>query len=94
MRSEGLAWKRCAAPMSASSLVYVVDNEYSIAWSIAAVLRISGFSVEAFTNPLETMKAARSLTPNLLISDVMMPELLDFISHVNSKSFVRIVRFC
>jgi CheY-like chemotaxis protein len=56
-------------------LVYVVDDEPSIALTIAAVLRISGFSAEAFTKPLEALKAARMLAPDLLISDVMMPEL-------------------
>lgn len=60
------------------SVVYVVDDEHPIAWSLAAVLRGSGFSAEAFTSPLEAIKAAHTLTPTLLISDVMMPECLGF----------------
>jgi DNA-binding response OmpR family regulator len=66
-------------------LVYVVDDEPSIALTIAAVLRISGFSAEAFTKPLEALKAARMLAPDLLISDVMMPELLGFDLAIQSK---------
>ena len=61
-----------------SLLVYVVDDEHSIAWSMAAVLRGNGFSAEAFTSPLEAIKAARTLAPDLLISDVMMPGCLGF----------------
>ena len=43
--------------------------------TIAATLRRSGFTVTAFTNPLECLTAAYADGPDLLISDVIMPEL-------------------
>jgi CheY-like chemotaxis protein len=56
-------------------ITYVVDDEWLIASTLAAILNSSGFSAVAFTNPLEALKAAESQTPALLISDVMMPEM-------------------
>jgi CheY-like chemotaxis protein len=53
----------------------VVDDEQVIAQSLAVILRQSGFSAEAFMNPLEALAEAASMAPDLLISDVMMPEM-------------------
>ena len=55
--------------------VFVVDDEKVIAHTLAAILRQSGFVVHAFTNPLEALDSAASDAPDLLISDVMMPEM-------------------
>jgi DNA-binding NtrC family response regulator len=51
--------------------IFVVDDEPIIATTIAAILRISGFSARPFTNPLQALNAARLETPDLLISDVI-----------------------
>ena len=56
--------------------VFVVDDEDVIASSLAMILRFqSGFHARSFTNPLEALQAARLDAPDLLISDVVMPEL-------------------
>lgn len=55
--------------------VFVVDDENVIASTLAAILKQSGFEATAFSNPLEALDAARLKTPDLLISDVMMPEI-------------------
>jgi FixJ family two-component response regulator len=55
--------------------VFVVDDEYVIASTLAAILKLHGYSAVAFTSPLE---AARSRAPDLLIADVAMPELSGF----------------
>ena len=59
--------------MSPSPRIFVVDDEPVIASSLAAIFRISGFSARFFTCPLEALAAARSESPDLLISDVAMP---------------------
>ena len=58
-----------------SMLVYVVDDERVIATTLAAILKNSGFEAVPFIDPLEALLAAESQTPDLLITDVMMPQL-------------------
>ena len=52
-----------------------MDDEPVIASSLAAILRLSGFSAGFFTSPREALVAARSESPDLLISDVAMPDI-------------------
>lgn len=62
--------------MQKSLRVFVVDDEDVIASSLAMILRFqSGFNARTFTNPLEALRAAQIEAPDLLISDVVMPEL-------------------
>jgi CheY-like chemotaxis protein len=55
--------------------VFVVDDEHVIASTLAIILRQSGFEATAFTNPLEAINVGRTQSPDLLISDVVMPEM-------------------
>jgi DNA-binding NtrC family response regulator len=56
--------------------VFVVDDEDVIASSLAMILRFQGgLHARSFTKPLEVLQAARLEAPDLLISDVVMPEL-------------------
>lgn len=57
------------------SRIYVVDDERVIAETLAAILVRAGFSAIFFTNPLEALSAASLLPPDLLISDVRMPQM-------------------
>jgi DNA-binding NtrC family response regulator len=59
--------------VSPSPRIFVVDDEPVIASSLAAILRMNGFSARFFTCPLEALAAARSESPDLVISDVAMP---------------------
>ena len=59
--------------MSPGSRIFVVDDESVIASSLAAILQMNGFSARFFTCPLEALAAARSESPDLIISDVAMP---------------------
>ena len=58
-----------------ASRVFVVDDEHVIASTLAAILNMNGFSARAFSGPLQALEAARMDTPDLLISDIAMPEL-------------------
>ena len=57
------------------SSIYVVDDEELIAHSLGLILRKEGFDVSSFTNPLRALDAIDRKAPDLLISDVVMPEL-------------------
>lgn len=55
--------------------VFVVDDEHVIASTLAMILTNSGFNAVSFSNPLAALESARILVPELLITDVMMPEI-------------------
>lgn len=55
--------------------VFVVDDEVVIADTLATILKISGFTAIAFNNPKLALTAAHLNPPDLLISDVVMPQL-------------------
>jgi DNA-binding NtrC family response regulator len=56
-------------------LAYVVDDERTIATTLALILNQSGFEAVAFTQPFEALRAAESRCPHFLITDVSMPLL-------------------
>jgi DNA-binding response OmpR family regulator len=58
--------------------IFVVDDEPLIASTLAQILGLSGFSAEAFTDPLKALAAAQHRCPRLLIADVKMPKLSGF----------------
>jgi DNA-binding NtrC family response regulator len=55
--------------------IFVVDDEYVIAATLATILHMNGFSARFFTDPIEALAAARLDAPDLLVSDVAMPGL-------------------
>ena len=55
--------------------VFVVDDEPVISSTLAMILCSQGFDATAYTQPLKALEAARSVAPDLLISDVVMPVL-------------------
>jgi DNA-binding NtrC family response regulator len=55
--------------------VFIVDDEKTIAETLAVILGMSGFAAHSFSDPREALKAAGGEIPDLLLSDVMMPEL-------------------
>jgi DNA-binding response OmpR family regulator len=55
--------------------VFVVDDEHLIASTLAAILKLNGYSATSFTSPLKALAAAQSKAPDLLITDVAMPGL-------------------
>lgn len=57
------------------SVVFVVDDEQIISQSLAIILRREGYDAFDFTNPLEALEQMKITPPDLLISDVMMPEI-------------------
>src|ERR1700683_503092 len=55
--------------------VFVVDDEPVIAQTLYLILQRSGYAAKFFTNPKDALRAARTEAPDLLLTDVVMPEL-------------------
>jgi DNA-binding NtrC family response regulator len=55
--------------------VFVVDDEKLIADTLAIILRNSGHEASAFYAPESVLAACASSCPDLVISDVVMPEM-------------------
>ena len=56
-------------------MVFVVDDERLIASTTTTILQLSGYETRSFANALEALEAARTVRPDLLIADVIMPGL-------------------
>jgi CheY-like chemotaxis protein len=56
-------------------VVFVVDDEVVIAQTLAMILERNGYSARFFTDPLEALANVQNDRPDLLISDVAMPQL-------------------
>jgi DNA-binding NtrC family response regulator len=64
------------APSSSQLRIFVVDDHDVIASSLAMILQfVGGFHATSFTDPLEALRASQSESPDLLITDVIMPQL-------------------
>jgi DNA-binding NtrC family response regulator len=55
--------------------IYVVDDEQVIASTLVTILQIYGYDARSFSLPLLALEAAKSKSPDLLLSDVMMPQM-------------------
>lgn len=55
--------------------VFLVGDKPLIAYSVSSVLRDEGHRAIPYTDPLSALRDARSFRPDVLISDVEMPNL-------------------
>ncbi|GAB5558873.1 MAG: response regulator transcription factor [Synoicihabitans sp.] len=55
--------------------ILVVDDESDVADLVAYHLKANGLEVQTVNDPMQSIGAARSLMPDLVILDVMMPEI-------------------
>jgi DNA-binding NtrC family response regulator len=55
--------------------VFVVDDENVIASTLELILRSHGFDAHSFADPIAALKAAKSKSPDVLITDVIMPQM-------------------
>ncbi len=56
-------------------VIYIVDDEKVIAETLATILIRAGFIAISFADPCLALASARGAPPDLLISDVMMPDM-------------------
>jgi two-component system sensor histidine kinase/response regulator len=57
------------------AFVLVVEDDPLMAQGIADILTVEGYRVEAVPNGRAALMKMRSKTPNLVLSDIMMPEM-------------------
>jgi CheY-like chemotaxis protein len=88
---DGLTAESSVAPR-----VLVVDDEALIADTIVQILNRNGFIAEAAYGGKDAIAAARRITPELILSDVLMPNLDGVEAAIQIRSFLpetRIVLF-
>jgi two-component system OmpR family response regulator len=64
--------------VTAEARLLVVDDEPNIVELLSASLRYAGFEVETASTGTAALQAARTFRPDLLVLDVMMPEMDGF----------------
>lgn len=62
-----------ASPVSDCPRIYIVDDEWIIAETLATILNKSGFHAYPFHNSSQALVRALSCPPDVVITDVMMP---------------------
>lgn len=60
---------------SAEKKILVVDDETDVSELVAYHLRAKGYRVETVSQPTQSLAVARAFNPDLVILDVMMPDL-------------------
>jgi len=81
---------------SAPQRVLVVDDEALIADTIVMILNRSGFHAEAVYSGTQAIDAARRIQPELILSDVLMPQIDGVEAAIQIREFLpdaRIVLF-
>lgn len=75
------------------SKIVIVDDEREIADLMSLYLVNSGFEVEVFYNPFETLNYLESNIPQLLILDIMMPGMdgLTMMTEIRKKYYYPII---
>jgi two-component system OmpR family response regulator len=64
--------------VQAEARLLVVEDDPNIRELLSASLRFAGFAVDAVTTGVEAVTAARELNPDLIVLDIMLPDLDGF----------------
>jgi DNA-binding NtrC family response regulator len=57
------------------SIAFIVDDENVIASTLELILSSQGFDARYFVDPVDALNAAQFVSPDLLITDVVMPKM-------------------
>ncbi len=68
--------------------VLVVDDEQVIADTLAKILDLNGYEASAVYTGTAAVEGARSLQPDLIISDVIMPDMDGIQAAIRIRSFL------
>jgi DNA-binding NtrC family response regulator len=60
---------------STRSVAFIVDDEDVIASTLELILLSKGFDARSFIDPLDALRAARSVQPHFLLTDIVMPNM-------------------
>ena len=68
--------------------VLVVDDEQVIADTLAKILDLNGYEATAVYTGTAAVESARSIRPDLIISDVIMPDMDGIQAAIKIRSFL------
>ena len=68
--------------------VLVVDDERVIADTLAKILNLNGYDASAVYTGTAAVESARSLKPDLIISDVILPDMDGIEAAINIRGFL------
>ena len=68
--------------------VLVVDDEHVIADTLAKILDLNGYDASAVYTGTEAVESARALRPDLVISDVIMPDMNGIEAAISIRGFL------
>jgi CheY-like chemotaxis protein len=82
-------------PAEARASILVVEDDILMSEGIADVLRVEGYQVETAFNGRAALAKMQVSTPDLVLSDIMMPEMngLEFCALVRANSAWRTLPF-
>jgi DNA-binding NtrC family response regulator len=55
--------------------IFVVDDEANISSTLVAIFKLHGHEATGFSNPLAVLKAMETISPDVVLSDVIMPAM-------------------
>lgn len=69
--------------------ILIVDDEPNITVLLSRILKKCGYDIKTTTNPKDALQKAKIFSPNLVISDLKMPEMsgLDFFHELKKAGF-------
>ena len=74
--------------IKAKPRVLVVDDEHVIADTLAIILNQAGFDASAVYTGYDAVELARSAKPDLIITDVIMPDMNGIEAAINIRGFL------
>lgn len=82
--------------MQSKPLILVVEDEPSIQKNLSTILSISGYETLTANNGQEAINLLVTTTPQLIISDVMMPLVdgFELLKHIKSNANLANIPFC
>ena len=78
----------------AKKRVLVVDDEQVIADTLAKILDLNGYDASAVYTGTAAVESARTLRPDLIISDVIMPDMNGIEAAISIRGFLPAARSC
>jgi FixJ family two-component response regulator len=75
MSAAGTTGQSNSSPKSATSIVFVVDDDISVRESLELLIRSEGLQPETFASAQEFLARPRALVPSCLVLDVSLPGL-------------------
>jgi two-component system cell cycle sensor histidine kinase/response regulator CckA len=64
-----------AAPEAANRRILVIEDDRDIVETVEHILRLAGHDVKSTTNGKDALRLVELLNPDLIITDVIMPEV-------------------